>query len=323
MNRALWKKCIGEAYVLVASCSLLLFSFAWLWVWTVGLINNSQFSAIIGQFWEDFQYMSPVSLGELLSFPGRVVLGYIDPIVVFTMSFWAIARGSDAVAGELNRGTLEMLLAQPLGRLHVLAVHSTVTILGTAAIATALWCGTWAGISVVSVEEEAPPASWKLPFLPLEIPNLFGQAEPRRVPISEKVDAIDIIPGAFNLFSLGVCVAGIATLASSCDRYRWRAIGVATGVFAIQFITKAIAVTAPPLAWLKCFTFFTAYEPQVFVASQLDSPPQGWTWLAQDENGLWSLPGALSYNGLLLGIGLLAYLLAAVIFVRRDLPAPA
>ena len=32
--------------------------------------------------------------------------------------------------------------------------------------------------------------------------------------------------GAFNLFCLGVAVAGFSTLVSSLDRYRWRTIGI-------------------------------------------------------------------------------------------------
>ena len=41
---------------------------------------------------------------------------------------FAIARGSDVVSGELGRGTLEMLLAQPVSRLQVLYTQAAVTL---------------------------------------------------------------------------------------------------------------------------------------------------------------------------------------------------
>jgi hypothetical protein len=53
------------------------------------------------------------------------------------------------------------------------------------------------------------------------------------------------------------------------------------------------------------FTFLGAYQPQILVT---------------DHERAWQL--SASYNGILLGLGLLAYFAAAVIFSRRDLPAP-
>ena len=43
-------------------------------------------------------------------------IGYVHPLVQIIFCIWAVGRASGAVAGELDRGTMELLLAQPLSR---------------------------------------------------------------------------------------------------------------------------------------------------------------------------------------------------------------
>jgi len=56
------------------------------------------------------------------------------------------------------------------------------------------------------------------------------------------------------------------------------------------------------MGWLSVFN---AYEPQRLVSGQADA----WWLLAR-------------YDAVLLGLGMLGYLVGAVVFTRRDLPAP-
>jgi ABC-2 type transport system permease protein len=322
MNRIVLRKCISEAKWLLLACALLLFLFGWIDVWIISLIDTSHFQRIIEPFWDDWSHMSPVSLDELLSYPGRIVLMYIDPSVLFVVAVWSIARGSDVVSGEVNRGTMEMLLAQPVSRLLVLRSQAAVTVGGVALLAAATWAGTATGIATVTVEEEAPPSTWRIPLLDLEIKNPFAPEETIRTPLRELVDAQVFIPAAFNLFSLGFCIAGLATLMSSWDRYRWRTVGLVAGVCVVQYIMKGFAVATERLWWLKRLTFFTAYEPQVFVGLAVDQPERAWSVLLLDDQGKWMDLGPLGYNLILLGIGLASYVAATVIFCRRDLPAP-
>ena len=103
-------------------------------------MQTSQFAAIVEQLWDEFKDLWPVSLEQLLSYTGRIAVGYNEPIVVFGVCMFAIARGSDVVSGELGRGTLEMLLAQPVSRLQVLYTQAAVTL-----FARPCSCGlTWA-----------------------------------------------------------------------------------------------------------------------------------------------------------------------------------
>ena len=46
-------------------------------------------------------------------------IGYVHPLMQTVFCIWAIGRAAGAIAGELDRGTMELLLAQPLPRYRV------------------------------------------------------------------------------------------------------------------------------------------------------------------------------------------------------------
>ena len=322
MNRAVLKKCLLEVRLLFAACAAVLFSFCWLRVYIVSRLETSSFAAIVEKLWDQWQDFSRVPLSQLLSYTGRIAIGYDEPIVVFGMCTFAIARGSDAVSGELGRGTMELLLAQPVSRLQVLYSQAVVTVTCIALLSLATYGGTYAGIQTTRVKEELPPKMLKVPGLGIAIPLSFGPREKIKVPMRERVQAGDIVPGAINLLSLGICLAGISTLVSACDRYRWRTIGIVSAFFVSQMIFKIVAVAIDGMDWLVNFTILAAYEPQRFISIAANEPAQTWALQLVDSHGKVLDLGPLGYNLILLGIGLVAYLVAGVIFHRRDLPAP-
>jgi ABC-2 type transport system permease protein len=50
-------------------------------------------------------------------------VGYVHPLMQIVFCIWAIGRAAAAVAGEIDRGTMELLLAQPLPRRSVILAH--------------------------------------------------------------------------------------------------------------------------------------------------------------------------------------------------------
>lgn len=322
MNFTLLKKMIGEARLLFGGLGILLFAFCWLRVFIVSRLQTSQFATIIEQFWDQFKDFWPVSLEQLLSYTGRIAVGYNEPIVVFGISIFAIARGSDVVSGELGRGTLEMLLAQPVSRLQVLYTQAAVTIGGIGLLCLLTLAGTTAGIYTIQVKEDIPPPSIGIPGLGVRIPLSLSKPEKIKVPMSEKTKPRYFIPGAFNLFCLGIMVAGFSTMVSSLDRYRWRTIGIVVGVYVTSIIIKLLGQAITEVAWLQYFSIFTAYEPQKFISIAMHEPASGWAVVTRNsENGFREL-GPLGYNLLLVSCGVISYVLAGIFFHRRDLPAP-
>ncbi|HZN35409.1 MAG TPA: ABC transporter permease subunit, partial [Pirellulaceae bacterium] len=211
MNRAVLKKCLLEARLLFAATAALLFAFCWVRVFIVSRLQMSQFAAIIEQIWDQFKDFSPVPLDQLLSYTGRIAIGYNEPIVVFGISIFAIARGSDAVSGELGRGTLEMLLAQPVSRLQVLYTQALVTVACLALLCGLTWAGTTVGIYTTRVKEDRPPPTLKLPWFKAGIPLPVRNPEKMIVPMREKTDPKFFMAGAVNLLCFGVALAGFST----------------------------------------------------------------------------------------------------------------
>lgn len=322
MNSTLLKKSLAEARLLFAALGLLLFAFCWLRVFIVSRLQTSQFAAIVEQFWDQFKDLWPVSLAQLLSYTGRIAVGYNEPIIVFGVSIFAIARGSDVVSGELSRGTLEMLLAQPVSRLQVLGTQAVVTLACLAALCGLTLAGTGAGIHTMSVKEDVPPPTLGLPGLGIRIPLSLKKPDKIRVPMSEKTKLGYFVPGAFNLFCLGVALAGFSTLVSSLDRYRWRTIGIVVAAYIVSLIVKILGQAIPEVSWLLFCSLFTAYEPQKFVSIAVHEPNHLWSLALYNSQGHFVELGPLGYNLVLIAIGLASYLAAGFIFQKRDLPAP-
>src|SRR5437667_4519235 len=53
-------------------------------------------------------------------------IGYVHPLMQIIFCIWAIGRATSAVAGEIDRGTMELLLAQPIRRPSILLAHLVV-----------------------------------------------------------------------------------------------------------------------------------------------------------------------------------------------------
>lgn len=283
---------------LLIGCAALMFAFLWLFVYFASLITVPSFISIVDELPGFVQGAIGIPLEQAASWPGRIALAFIDPTVILISAIWAISRGSDAVSGPLDRGTMEMVLAQPVSRRSLLFVHSAVTVTGAAVIAAAAWFGLWVGISNVRVEQART-------FL-----GLF-ELESRIVPMSSLTQPSYYVYSVVNLFALTVFTAGLTTLVSACGRYRWRTIGIVGGFYVVQIVVKALAsMSGEDWSWLYKVTFLGAYWPQVLATKALQP----------DSGQAWTL--SLQYNGLLLGLAAACFIAADFIFRRRDLPAP-
>jgi ABC-2 type transport system permease protein len=326
MNRALLRKCIGEAQWLLAACATAIFTFCWVRVWLVSRLPMGKFKTIVETFRDEVERFLPVGIDTLFSYTGRIAVVFEEAVVVLCVVIWAVSRGTDAVSGELSRGTMEMLLAQPVSRLQVLLHQALVTVTGVMLLAGITWMGTYVGIQTLSAKEEKPAASIVTSILRMQWPVADAKKEYVYTPLREKVDPRDLLPGAVNLFALGFFLAGLSTFVSACDRYRWRAIGIVVGIYVVQLIIKLIGVSMEDWRWLCYGSFFTAYEPQLLVNISVQHPLEAWSFVRSttDENARHVLSGLgpLGFDSILWALGLAAYIGAAIRFCTRDLPPP-
>lgn len=75
--------------------------------------------------------------GNLFTLPGSIALGFIHPIFVAIVCVFAIGFTAAAVAGERQRGTLEVVLARPISRRTAYGslLGATIVMLGLAVLA--------------------------------------------------------------------------------------------------------------------------------------------------------------------------------------------
>jgi ABC-2 type transport system permease protein len=321
MNRTLLKRWVGEGSWLLLPSGLALFAFCWLRVWVIGQIEMGSFQVILEQVWDKYEKYSPVPLSQLLTYHGRVAMAFSEPLVVLVLAVWAIARGSDVVSGQLGRGVMEMLLAQPIRRWELILSQSLVTVLGIVLLCVCIWSGVAMGIHTTQVKEEIRP-TLTVPFLAWRVPMPFSEPELTEVPMSERTSAQYFIHPTLNLFSLTFFLAGLATFLSSWDRYRWRTIGLISGFVVVQMMMRILSLASEPLNWLAYFTFFTAYEPEVMVRLAVEAPDQLVHLVLRDDQGNFAGMGPLGFHLLLLVPGALGFALGTWVFCRRDLPAP-
>lgn len=318
IDRVLLRAYFQQSLLLWSACALVLFIFGWVRVWVSSLIDMGQFRTIIDQF-RDFERFAPVGFDALFNHTGRVGMTFDEPIVILCIVIWAVARGSDVISGELGRGTLEMLLAQPIARSRLLLSHTLVAVFGLLTLVLALWAGMAVGISNTMITETVPPPTLRLPFTTIELP-LGMQGSVESFPMHSVVDPWDYASAVFSLFAFGFFLLALATLLSSVDRYRWRTIGAVIGIYIVQLVLFGLGKAAERLEWMLNWTFFSCYRPQQQIAVVVD---EGWP-------AAWRLTGPVAdeafapgvYPLLLVGAGLACFVLAHLALNRRDLPAP-
>lgn len=319
MLRQVWR----ESRLLMLGCSIVLFIFCWIRVWLVGRIDMSRFQGILEILRPEFENFSPVDFEQALTYPGRVAFTFTEPMVVFLIVIWGIARGSAAVSGPLGRGTMEMMLSQPVSRFRYMMCKNVITLIGAMAIAVSAWAGMAGSIETTTVKRETQPIKMQIPLVKIEveIPFTKDPNAPERTPLSDFVDKEDMLASALDLMSLGIFFGGFTTLMSSWDQYRWRTIAIATGFLIAQLLLRVMSLSVEDMAWLKYTTIFSLYEPEVLVSYAVHHRGAEWSFWFRPTPETWKL-GGLAYISILTGGGLAGFGLATWIFCRRDLPAP-
>ena len=309
---------------MLLGCGLALFLFCWLRTWVVSQISMERFQTVFEQF-REFERFSPIPFDRLFSYEGRISLGFEELVVFLCMSIWAIARGSDCVSGELNRGTMELLLSQPVSRSQVFWSQALVTICGVVALAAIAWGGVYAGIQCGWIEEKPPTPGWDISLLGGEftIPNPFAkETESTWIPMRDRVAVAMFLPAVMNFFALGFFLSGFSALMSSWDQYRWRTLGLIAAFYVLQIALEIGSLSTPKLEWMAWFTVLTAYDPAMLTCAAVDQPESLWRWGIYDANGEFKAWSGLARNGVLVGLGMVCYIGGAWIFTKRDLPAP-
>jgi ABC-2 type transport system permease protein len=270
------------------------------------------------------QRISPAQVEQILfEGPGRVLrtliggehitlnramdvlsISLVHPLMQTILCIWAIGRASGAIAGEIDRGTMELLMAQPLARARLVLAHFCVDLLVIPLLCLCLWGGAGLGVWLVGpIEVHAQ----NLPKLPVPI-----SLDPEAL----RLDAGALGPGLWNVGAMLFAVSGYTMWLSACGRLRWKVLGVAVFVTLLQFLLNLLGQLWEPLALLRPFTVFYYYQPQQIVLAHHWTVDLGEAW---NSGHPWMPVNVLV---VLFLVGAVGYVLALWTFCRRDLPAP-
>ncbi len=225
--------------------------------------------------------MSLFRLSDMLS------VGYVHAVMMTILSIWGIGRASSAIVGEIDRGTMELLLAQPVARSRVVAAHFVADLITIPLLCLSLWAGNWIGFHIVGIQDL--PSARPADGAPLT-PAMFG-------------------PALWNVGALVFAISGTTMWLSARGRFRGRVLGAAVLLTLLQYLVNVIGQLWDTVAPLRRFTIFYYYQPQQVMLRH--------EWMV-DVGAL----GTVHVMAVLLTVGLVGYGLALWTFCRRDLPAP-
>lgn len=318
LKRALRRKYFAESWLLWSAISIGIAIFCWVRVRVVGEFDTSQFRQIVDLLPKDWRKFSSVDFDWLVSYLGRTALTLDEPMLLMLICSWVMVRGSDVVSGELGRGTMEVLLAQPISRARVWWTHALWTCVGMIGLVAVTWLFMAIGVWTTSVEETS---YMSLNLGVTQLPLTFAEPVTKTVEMSDRINPNMFLPGIMNLFSLCFMLGGFAAWCSALDRFRWRTLGIVAGFYFLQGGMKVLAMASESWSWIRFATVFGYYGP----ANAVEAAQQDWLRcfeLFRTGAQAQFLPGPLLNNTVLIGLGVLFYLWGAKIFQQRDLPAP-
>ena len=147
------------------------------------------------------------------------------------LAMWPIARGSSAVAGELEKGGLDLVLSRPISRSGFLTAQILAAAIGMMILAGALIAGNQVGNRLNVIE--SPPG------------------------------LLTVIRPGLSVLGFGLAIFGYTLAFSSIDLVRWRP-NLAASVITLTMFILPIVANIPALEkykWMEKWSIFYYYDP--------------------------------------------------------------
>ncbi|HVS12488.1 MAG TPA: ABC transporter permease subunit [Thermoanaerobaculia bacterium] len=163
---------------------------------------------------------------------------FLHPLVITLFAVATIAVAARSLAGEIERGTLDLLLAWPVPRpTLVLAAAATIQLVQGAMVGT-LWGAMRLGFAIGDID---PPAS-------------LGR----------------FVWVAANLWALYAAVAGVALWVSATGFEQAKAVGRSITFLVLSFFVNLLASLWPKVDVIDVVSVFHYYQPQPVVVDERD-----------------------------------------------------
>ncbi|MDZ7290916.1 MAG: ABC transporter permease subunit [candidate division KSB1 bacterium] len=170
---------------------------------------------------------------------GLLAFAWNHPFVHAMFIAVMILLASRAIATEIESGTMELLLSQPISRPAYLATQMGFALMVLLVLIGMMLLGVYAGLSMFDLQR-----------------MLSGHA---------------FLPVAGNLLSLQIAIYGVTLFLSSMAREGGRVVTIALMFVSISYLLQAVARLWPTIKFLLTYTIFEYYSPQRIILNNL--PP--------------------------------------------------
>jgi ABC-2 type transport system permease protein len=322
MTLMLVRKILRDIRVPLLVMTLVLFAFELFWVKIVQRVTTEfapLFQGIAKAFYvptDTFQnlfFRGPGKLfqsimgGEGTRFydpQDMLAVGYLHPFVQTMICLWAVGRAAGAIAGEIDRGTMELLMAQPIPRWRIVLSHLWIDLIVLPILCLGLFFGSLVG-------------TWAYGPFTVDPQTVNDVGFPIRIEATTfEIDAWALGPGMVNVFALLFAISGYTMWLSARGRFRNWVIAQAIFITLVQFVINVLGQLWDGISFLRPFTVFYYYQPQEITLRGTWFIELGTVWNGGEK--LLALPCV----GVLFVVGAIGYLMAFRTFNRRDLPAP-
>jgi ABC-type transport system involved in multi-copper enzyme maturation permease subunit len=176
--------------------------------------------------------------GSFFSLPGTVTIGTQHPLPVAMLGVFAVGATATAIAGERQRGTLEVLLARPVSRATVYLTILIGLLVVVALVLATLIAGFIVGSAIQDVLDELP-----LEHVPMMWLNGF------------------LLWGAFATFGMAASV--------SFDR-PGSAVGLTLAYLLVNYFLEILGSLWREAAWTQEYSLFHHFQPTEILEGALD-----------------------------------------------------
>jgi ABC-2 type transport system permease protein len=152
-----------------------------------------------------------------------IAIGYREPLVLLLYMLFAVGVPTALLAGEVQRGTMELILSRQTSKTHVYICAGLITVVGMYALVIVMFLGTVVSTSLYEFDQEVPL-------------YLFFKL-------------------AVNGGILASAVGGIALLAAACFR-RSMAVSLTVAYLVVSYFIMIITQWWPRMKWLDPVTIF-------------------------------------------------------------------
>jgi len=225
-----WTLRILPAWFLIASM-IFLFQIA-----ICGVVHDNERVKALIQYVEMLPaFIKALMGGEVLevgNIAGLIAIGYQEPLVLLLYMLFAVGVPTALLAGEIQRGTMELILSRHTAKIHVYVCAGLITVVGMYALVLVMFSGTIVATKIYDFYQEVP-----LYFF----------------------FKIAIVGGM-----LASAVGGIALLAAACFR-RGMAVSLTVAFLVVEYFISIISDWWPRMEWMAPISIFNYVDgPKIF-----------------------------------------------------------